>query len=154
MGPLLGDRYFDRLPRPFVELRVSQALREAGVPTPRVLAAAVVPARPGYRADIATEWLEPGLDLAELLRPNLYPEEERVAAVEAAGVTAGRAHRAGLDHPDLRPRNLFLRPGDDGRWEAFLLDLDRARLRGSDETKKKTSIGSAARPRRSDARAA
>ena len=32
---------------------------------PRVLAAAVYPARPGYRADLVTEWLSPGLDLEE-----------------------------------------------------------------------------------------
>ncbi|HUF90589.1 MAG TPA: lipopolysaccharide kinase InaA family protein [Gemmatimonadota bacterium] len=154
MGPLLGDRYFDRPPRPFAELEVSEALRAAGVPTPRVLAAAVLPTRPGYRADLATAWITPGLDLAALLRPGLYPDEARAAAVEAAGQTVGRAHAAGLDHPDLRPRNLFLRPLDPERWEAFLLDLDRARLTGAARAKKKTSSGSGAPSRRSAARAA
>lgn len=154
MGPLLGDRYFDRPPRPFAELEVSEALRAAGVPTPRVLAAAVLPARPGYRADLATAWITPGLDLAALLRPGLYPDDARAAAVEAAGETVGRAHAAGLDHPDLRPRNLFLRPLDPERWEASLLDLDRARLTGGGRAKKKTSSGSSARSRRSAARAA
>jgi len=155
MGPLLGDRYFGRPPRPFVELAVSEALRAAGVPTPRVLAAAVLTGPRGYRADLATEWLSPGLDLAELLRPGLYPDAERARAAEAAGHTVARAHAAGLDHPDVRPRNLFLRPIDSGRWEALLLDLDRARLRaGVGPAKKKTSIASTGRSRRSVARAA
>jgi 3-deoxy-D-manno-octulosonic acid kinase len=159
MAPLLGDRYVDRPPRPFAELVVSESLRAAGVPVARVLAAAVYPARPGYRADVATEWLSPGLDLEELLRPGLYPDAERAAAVEAAGHTVGRAHAAGLDHPDLRPRNLFLRPlGPPGAWDALLLDLDRARLveggAGRDKIKKKTSRASGDPSRRSVARAA
>lgn len=149
MGPLLGDRYFDSPPRPFAELQVSEALRAAGVRTPRVLAALVAPAHPGYRADLVTEWLSPGLDLEELLRPNAYPAAERAAAIEEAGRTIGRAHAAGLDHRDLRPRNLFFQPLGTGRWDAALLDLDRARLatsgtRGA-EAKKKTSIASIAR---------
>jgi 3-deoxy-D-manno-octulosonic acid kinase len=159
MAPLLGDRYFDRPPRPFAELAVSESLRAAGVPTARVLAAAAYAARPGYRADLVTEWLTPGLDLEELLRPGLYPDSERDAAVETAGRTVGRAHAAGLDHPDLRPRNLFLRPlGPPGVWDAALLDLDRARIVPDDarriDSKKKTSSAFADRSRRSAARAA
>ena len=156
MGPLLGDRYLDSPPRPFVELSVSAALREAGVRTPRVIAAVVTPAHPGYRADIATEWLSPGLDLEELLRPNLYPAAERAVALEEAGRTIGRAHAAGLDHPDLRPRNVLLQPLEGRRWEAALLDLDRARIAPRDEApaKKKTSRASTDPSTRSAARAA
>ena len=155
MGPLLGDRYLDRPPRPFRELVTSEALRTAGVPTPRVLAAVVIPARPGYRADLATEWISPGLDLAELLRPGLYPAAERRPAIEAGGRVVARAHAAGLDHPDLRPRNVFLRAAAPGDWEAVLLDLDRARIGSADaEVKKKTSRASGARSTRSAARAA
>jgi 3-deoxy-D-manno-octulosonic acid kinase len=151
-----GSSSAARPPRPFVELSVSESLREAGVPTPRVLAALVTPAHPGYRADIATEWLSPGLDLEEVLRPNLYPAAERAAAIEEAGRVIGRAHAAGLDHPDLRPRNVFLQPLAGG-WKAALLDLDRARIaeRGaSAPTKKKTSNASIGPSRRSAARAA
>lgn len=156
IGPLLGDRYLDSPPRPFVELAVSEALRKAGVRTPRVLAAVVSPAHPGYRADVATEWLSPGLDLEELLRPNVYPAPERAAALEEAGRTISRAHAAGLDHADLRPRNVFLRPLESGRWEAAILDLDRARIAGPRDAsgKKKTSSASTGRSRRSAARAA
>lgn len=155
MGPVLGDRYFDRPPRPFAELRVSEALRSAGVETPRVLAALAAPAGPGYRADLATEWLSPGLDLEEFLRPGLYPAAERRPAIEAAGRLVGRAHAAGLRHPDLRPRNVFLRPREPGRWDAALLDLDRAAIGVADrDAKKKTSSASGAPSTRSVARAA
>jgi 3-deoxy-D-manno-octulosonic acid kinase len=158
MRPLLGDRYFDRPPRPFAELAVSEALRRHGVRTPRVLAAVVTPAGAGYRGDIATEWLAPGLDLEQLLRPNVYPASERVPAVEAAARAIGRAHAAGLDHPDLRPRNVFLEPRGTGLWEAALLDLDRARIAraGSPDAhaKKKTSPASVAPSIRSVERAA
>ena len=131
MGPLLDDRYFDRPPRPFAELAVSESLRAAGVPTP-ASSRPRLPARPGYRADLVTEWLSPGLDLEELLRPGLYPDAERAAAVETAGRTVGRAHGAGLDHPD-QARNLFLQPlGAPASWDAALLDLDRARIAPDD----------------------
>lgn len=130
MGPLLGDVYLGRPPRPFRELAVSHALREAGVRTPRVVAAVVEWVGPAYRADLATEWLEPGHDLEALLRPGAYPAETRRRALGAAGREIGRAHRAGLVHPDLQHRNVFVRPAGD-EWEAWLLDLDRARIEGA-----------------------
>ncbi len=127
MGPLLGDRYLDRPPRPFVELSVSEALRSAGIATPRVMAAATTDAAVGYRADLATEWMQGGHDLIALLRPGAYPPEDRARALGAAGREVGRAHAAGLDHPDLNVTNLFVRH-DGESWSAALLDLDRARL--------------------------
>ena len=155
MALLLGDRYIGRNPRPFTELATSERLRSAGVRTPRVLTAVVTWTGdvPSYRADVATEWLEPGLDLFALLVPNLYPLPERRAAVGAAGETIGRAHRAGLDHPDLNPGNLFVQPLASG-WTAALLDLDRARFPAGDEGgfKKKTSVASGGRSRSGGAR--
>lgn len=127
MGPLLGDRYLRRPARPFRELAVSHALREAGIRTPRIVAAVVTEARPGYRAELATEWLEPGHDLEALLRPGAYPAEMRRRALAAVGREIGRAHAAGLAHPDLQHRNLFVRPVGE-EWEGWLLDLDRARI--------------------------
>lgn len=123
----LGDRYLDRPPRPFRELAVSARLRGSGIDTPEILAALVMPARPGYRADVATAWIEPGHDLRDLLTPNVYPVAVRRAGMEAAGGLVGRAHRAGLDHPDLNVGNLFLQPAEPG-WRAWLLDLDRATI--------------------------
>ncbi|MGH7542671.1 MAG: lipopolysaccharide kinase InaA family protein, partial [Gemmatimonadota bacterium] len=58
---------------------------------------------------------------------NVYPAADRRAGLAAAGREVGRAHRAGLDHPDLNVGNLFLQPADPG-WRAWLLDLDRAAI--------------------------
>lgn len=124
----LGDLYLGRPPRPLVELAVSARLRAAGVATPRVLAALVIPALVGYRGDLATEWLEPGHDLSTLLTPNVYPVNVRRAGLAAAGREVGHAHAAGLDHPDLNVGNLFLQPAPHGGWTASLLDLDRAAI--------------------------
>lgn len=158
MAPLLTDRYLDSPPRPFAELAASDRLLTAGVPTARVLAAVVTGARPGYRADLATEWLEPGHDLVALLAPNQYPAAERAAALEAAGRTIARAHRAGLDHADLNLTNVFVQPRleDNPSWTATLLDLDRARFvaPGEPAFKKKTFAGSGDRSTRPVARAA
>ncbi len=129
MAPLLGDRYLGGPPRPHVELAVSERARGAGVPTPRVLAAVVAPARPGYRAEIATEWLSPGHDLTALLLPGSYDNASRAGGLAAAGAAIGRAHAAGLDHPDLNAGNMFLLPGAGGAWSASILDLDRAVFR-------------------------
>ncbi|MBW3660213.1 MAG: hypothetical protein KY397_01085 [Gemmatimonadetes bacterium] len=149
MGPLLGDRYLDRPPRPFAELAVSEALRAAGVATPRVVAAVATDAAPGYRADLATEWLEGGEDLLALLRSGSCPPEARAAALGAAGGLVGRAHAAGLDHPDLNLANLFVRH-DGEAWRAALLDLDRARLAPDDPSRGERNL---ARFRRSVAKA-
>jgi 3-deoxy-D-manno-octulosonic acid kinase len=156
MAPLLGDRYSDSPPRPFAELAVSERIRAAGVMTPRILAAIVTPIRFGYQADLATVWLEPGHDLEALLTPNRYPPSHRAAALEAAGATIGRAHRAGLDHADLNLANVFVQPREAGRWTAALLDLDRARLVDPAPAafKKKTSTASTGRSRRLSARVA
>lgn len=132
VAPLLGDRYLDRPPRPLVELAVSERARAAGVATPRVLAAVVHPAAVGYRAEIATAWLTPGHGLLALLVPGAYAEAVRAAGIEAAGEAIGRAHAAGLDHPDLNATNVFLQPVPVGAWTGSMLDLDRARLRAPD----------------------
>lgn len=128
MAPLLGDRYLDRPPRPFRELVVSERLRSAGVFTPRVVAGLAVSARPGYRADLATEWLPGGESLESILAPEALSSDERTEAIEACGETVGEAHAAGLDHPDLNVSNLLLRREAGGAWSAALLDLDRARV--------------------------
>lgn len=125
---LLGDRYLDSPPRPFRELVVSERLRSADVATPRVVAGVAARAWPGYRADLVTRWLEGWHPLQELLAPGAYPGGERETALAAGGETVGRAHAAGLDHPDLNVTNLLFRRNPDGRWSAALLDLDRARI--------------------------
>lgn len=67
-GPLLGDRYL-RVgePRPFRELRASEMARERGVPTPRVVAAAVYPRGVFYRGDLLTRYVPDSTALANAL---------------------------------------------------------------------------------------
>jgi 3-deoxy-D-manno-octulosonic acid kinase len=129
IGPLLDDRYpAGRLPRPFRELLVSHEARERGVPTPRVVAAVVYPARAFYRGDLATAYVPDSADLADVtFGPVRLPLAERAAAWRAAGVLVRVAAERGLRHPDLNLRNVLLY-GPAEAPLACVLDLDRARL--------------------------
>lgn len=137
-APFLGDRY-GRLgtPRPFRELVVSGAARARGVPTPRVVAAAVYPAGfMAYRGDVVTERVPASRDLAFVLFGRAaygargWPTasaSEVDAALRAAGRAGGALERAGVHHRDLNIKNLLL-DGDPAAPRAWVLDLDRARL--------------------------
>lgn len=131
---LLGDRFL-RLgtPRPFLETRVSEGARERGVPTPRIMAAAVYPRGPLYRGDLVTEFVPDAADLVEALfdtrRKGAAGAAERLDALKAAGSLIRTLARAGLQHGDLHAGNILL------QWEgivpqAMILDLDSARLLG------------------------
>lgn len=128
---LLADRYL-RLgtPRPFREATLSQQARRSGIPTPRVIAAAVYPAGIWYRADLVTEFVPDARSVGELL---FGPQRTRDGGLrmrlleEAAGMPR-RLAAAGLEHRDLNVDNLLL-PGDPGSAGLVLLDLDRCRLR-------------------------
>ncbi|MGW8265913.1 MAG: lipopolysaccharide kinase InaA family protein [Longimicrobiales bacterium] len=129
---LLGDRYLGiGSPRPFYEARVSEEIRERGVPTPRVLAAAVYSAGVFYRGDLVTEFVPAASDLVEILfdnrRKGAGGAGERLDALSAAGSLVRVLAGAGLRHRDLHAGNILL------QWEgaaprAFILDLDLSRL--------------------------
>lgn len=128
-GPLLGDRHL-RLgeARPLAEARASAAARGRGIPTPAVLAGAVYPSGPFYRADIVTEYIPRSRDLAAALFEG--PEKERPPrslALGEAGRLVGRMARSGVEHPDMNARNVLL-AWEGGRLVAMLLDLDRCRV--------------------------
>lgn len=124
----LGDRYLAvGVPRPFREAGASAQARERGIPTPRVVAAAAHAAGAFYRADLVTEEIPEGLDLAAFLAPN------RGASQAAAGLTAtGGLVRAwevrGVFHPDLHARNVVVQLSGGGA-AAHVVDLDRCRVR-------------------------
>jgi serine/threonine protein kinase len=121
----LSDRYL-RLgePRPVHELRVSHAARERGVPTPEVVALAVHPAGPFYRADLATRYVPCSGNLAQaLFGAEARSAEERLEALAAAGRLIRSVHERGVVHVDLTLQNVLL------EWStrpprAHLLDLD------------------------------
>lgn len=145
---VLGDRYLAAgTPRPFREAAAAAAARAAGVRTPAVVAGAVYPAGPFYRADLVTAWVEGARPLAEVLagsgaakggpaaasvRPPAGPTAVAEAAasppphgaLEAAGGLIAALAAAGLRHADLNAHNVLLRQGNGG-LEAWVLDLDR-----------------------------
>jgi len=129
---LLGDRYLGLgLPRPHHEVRVSEEARSRGVPTPRILAAALYPAPPFYRGDLVTEFVPQSKDLLGTLfdprKTGAGGASERLEALRAAGALIQTLQGAGLLHSDLHAGNILL------RWEGTLpraqvLDLDRSRI--------------------------
>lgn len=129
---LLGDKYLGvGLPRPFHEARVSEEVRERGVPTPRVLAAATYSAGAFYRGDLVTEMIPDASDLVDVLfdnrRKGAGGAGERLDALAASGSLVRVMAEAGLHHRDLHAGNILL------QWEgtaprARILDLDLSRL--------------------------
>jgi hypothetical protein len=130
LAALTGDRFVWPGRAPW-ELEVSERLREAGVPTPALIAYALYPAGPLFcRCDVATKRLPDGADF-----PEMWTEadaSERAALLEATAsllraMSAVRAH-----HPDLNAKNIYL-ARDGNTFRAFVLDVDRiAFLRAGD----------------------
>jgi len=126
---LTGRRFKDPS-RPFDELVLSESLLERSVPTPRVVAARAVRARPmGFELTLVTERIPGSMDLGHLLgavRRGERCEGDLRRAILAAGRLVRRVHDAGCVHADLQPANVLLL---EGRWEeAWILDLDRSSL--------------------------
>jgi 3-deoxy-D-manno-octulosonic acid kinase len=119
-------RYLGIRPRPFRELRASETLRAAGVPTPEVLAAAVLWDVPGcYRGAVATREVPGAINLWHYLQM-AAPADRGPACVAAAAVTR-RMHDAGALHPDLNLQNYLVRRTASG-LTAAVIDLDRVRF--------------------------
>ena len=127
LAPLTGDRFLapTRAPR---ELAAARRLRDAGVPTPEVIAYALYPAGPFlFRSDVATREV-PGRDLGESLR-EAADGATRDAMLEATATLLRAMARAGARHPDLNVKNVLLARTPDGTYEAHVLDVDRVHLR-------------------------
>jgi lipopolysaccharide kinase (Kdo/WaaP) family protein len=119
-------RYLGVWPRPFRELRASEALRAAGVPTPEVLAAAVLWDAPGcYRGAVATREVPGAINLWHYLQ--MAAPAERAPACAAAAAVTRRMHDAGAIHPDLNLQNYLVRRTASG-LAAAVIDLDRVRF--------------------------
>lgn len=128
---VLRDRYLrGGATRPERELAASVAARAKGVATPEVVAYAVYPAGPYYRADLATRWVEDSEDLGGVtFGADTRSVAERAAAWAAAGRLLRTTFDAGVRHPDLNLRNVLI-AGDAAAPDAWLLDLDRATVTG------------------------
>jgi hypothetical protein len=62
------------------------------------------------------------------LREVLAAARPEPAALDAAVRLVRRMHDVGLLHPDLNLGNLLAAPAEGGRWNAWVVDLDRASL--------------------------
>jgi len=120
------QRYLGLRPRPFRELRASEQLRAAGVPTPEVLGAAVVWDAPGcYRGALASREVPGAINLWHYLQ--MAAPADRGPACAAAAAVTRRLHDAGAIHPDLNLQNYLVRRTTVG-VDAWVIDLDKVRF--------------------------
>lgn len=125
LGPLWGNRYVGRTPRPFAELAVTVAARARGVLVPEVLAARVE-GRGIYSGTLMTAELPGMVPLLTALRDARDAAARSRLAASAGGAIA-RMHAAGIYHADLNLGNVLVAPArPDG--EAALIDFDRGRI--------------------------
>ncbi len=125
LATLTGDRFIHPGRAPW-ELHVSQRLRDAGVPTPEVVAYLLYPAGPGFcRCDVATRRLPEGADFPTLWAAS--DDEAREAILVATGKLLRALQDVGAHHPDLNARNIYLARDGSG-WRAYVLDVDRVRF--------------------------
>lgn len=124
MAPLLRDRHLPtRATRPIRELWATVEARARGVPAPAVVAGAVYPAGPFYRADLATELVPDGRTLEALVfGSGGTPDASELLA--HAGRLVGALERALVLHVDLNAANVLL-VRDDTASGARVVDLDR-----------------------------
>jgi len=107
-------------------LRIPLEALRRGVPTASPLALLLVSGPPGFfRAWAAYEEIANAPDVIEYLRSTDPPTAEEIDLV--VGVIR-KMHDAGIEHRDLNLGNLLLRRREGAGSEAFVVDLDRARL--------------------------
>ena len=143
MAPLLGDCYpAIGAPRVESETWSAQTLAEAGIRTPRVLAAATYPSHGVRRHDLVTLRIA-GRTLAEALGasgglPGLGQDPQAELSrglsdtardlLAATGATIDAMAAASLWHVDLNAHNLLVGGADvGGEPPIWVLDLDRMR---------------------------
>jgi len=118
------DLYLGTSPRPFIELELTERLRQAGVPVPEVLAASVRWVVPGccYRGWLLTRFIDaPTLWQWVQGEPALA---DRRVVLGCVALAVRRLHAAGVVHPDLNLNNILVRLGEDP--QVWLLDFDRS----------------------------
>ncbi|KFE61930.1 serine/threonine-protein kinase [Hyalangium minutum] len=73
---------------------------------------------------IAMQYVE-GCSLLDLIRELSLEQKVMVMQQVTEGVHA--AHRAGLIHRDIKPTNILVERGEDGRWKPYVMDFGLAR---------------------------
>lgn len=128
LAPLWCERFLGtrRLLRNLSDAR--EAIRR-GVATPEVRALWLRPGPPGFwRGWLAVEEVPDARDLAVALTAADPPSAETLTM---AAVAVRRMHDAGVEHRDLNLGNLLVREHGPRSPQAWVLDLDRARLHGA-----------------------
>jgi 3-deoxy-D-manno-octulosonic acid kinase len=121
------DLYWDRPPRPFVELLCTETARQRGVATVEPIGACVEWVRGGlYRGLLATRKAEDFHNLWEWLRTK-PTEATREATLRVVARAIAHMHEAGIAHADLNLMNILVQPATNPP-QALLIDFDRARL--------------------------
>ena len=125
LAVLWRDRYAGTR-RLLDNLRIPLEALGRGVPTAPPLAMLVVSGPPGlYRAWAAFQEIEDAPDLTVYLRSSDPPTVEEIDDVVEV---VRKMHQEGIEHRDLNLGNLLLRRRPSRTAEAFVVDLDRARL--------------------------
>jgi tRNA A-37 threonylcarbamoyl transferase component Bud32 len=122
LAPLTRDVYRrpSRAPR---ELQIAERLRQAGVPTPQIVAYALYDAGPGLvRVDVASRYIDDSYDLAAVLAQHA-PDIDRSSAFGALTLLLENLARNHFVHPDLNVKNVLIFR-DSVRVLAAVLDVD------------------------------
>jgi lipopolysaccharide kinase (Kdo/WaaP) family protein len=114
LAELLGDRYASPA-RLMAEIRLSSALRNLGVATPRVLLAMAVRHGLSWRQHLVTEEISDAL--------TIFAAREQPEALAAADELLNQLCQIGLWAPDLHPGNMLWQGG-----RCWVIDLAGARL--------------------------
>ena len=126
-----GSRFTDP-ERPFRELILSELLRRAGIPTPRVVAARARPALGGgWYLDLVARRVEGATDLGHILgmaRTKQLDSGCKRAILEATGKIVRQLHRHGCLHADLTPANILIESDvlQGAEPRLWVIDLDRS----------------------------
>jgi len=125
LGPLWRAR-FPGLRRLVANLELPVEARRRGVATPPPVALLLREGPPGlYQGWLAMEEIPGSIDLGRRFRSGDPPGS---VALDAAMRVVRGMHDAGVEHPDLNLGNLLVREEGGRPPEAWVVDLDRARL--------------------------
>ena len=123
LAPLTRDLFRPPTLAP-VELRISDRLRRAGVPTPVMLGYVVYAAPAGFRrVDVMTREVPRSYDLSTAMMSTDRSHRDRALGATANLVAAMNDAKA--RHHDLNVKNVLLHDNPDGSVEALVLDVDR-----------------------------
>jgi 3-deoxy-D-manno-octulosonic acid kinase len=122
-----------------LELRLSERLRRAGVPTPVMLGYVVYTAPGGFRrADVMTREIPRSFDLSSAITSDDPTLRERALAATATLVATMSEAKA--RHRDLNVKNVLLHYGSDGSIQALVLDVDRVTFVDDAETAREANL--------------